>query len=242
MSTQKVWVVVPAAGTGSRMGVETPKQYLPIAGRSMLDWTLHQLLQLSEVCRIAVAVSPGDQQFAQQALASSPRVWRANGGKTRAESVLNGLRRLADEAGDDDCVLVHDAARPLIHPDDLRSVIQGVADHPGSGVILANPVADTLKRAQTVNAVTHQVVDTIDRSGVWQAQTPQAARFGVLLPALQEAVDADSESEKLVTDEAGALERMGIPVHLIGASHPNFKVTTPQDMRLADALLSAGKL
>ncbi len=230
MKTHNIWVVVPAAGCGKRMGCDTPKQYLPVAGRSMLDWTLHQLLTLPEIDRVVVAIAPEDQQFAQLSYAGTPRVRRVAGGPSRAESVLSGLRSLRSEAHANDCVLVHDAARPLIHPEDLRRVIHAVSEHPNEGVVLATPVADTLKSADQDARIT----GTVDRTALWQAQTPQAARFATLLEALEGAVSAGG----MLTDEAGALEAAGVPVHLLPARHPNFKVTTPMDLALADLILA----
>lgn len=230
MRTSKVWVVVPAAGCGKRMGCDTPKQYLPLAGRSMLDWTLHHLLQMSEIARIVVAIAPADQQFAQLRYAESPRVQRVSGGASRAESVLCGLRGLDGMAQADDLVLVHDAARPLIHADDLRRVIQTVEANPAQGAVLATPVADTLKRAMAASCVD----TTVERDGLWQAQTPQAARYGVLLAAIETAVARGS----VLTDESGALEQAQVAVQLVAAQHPNFKVTTPQDLTLADLILA----
>ncbi len=230
MRTHNIWVIVPAAGCGKRMGGDTPKQYLPLAGRSMLDWTLHRLLLLPEISRVTVAIAPQDQQFAQLSYAGTPRVRRVAGGATRAESVLSGLRSLDGLAHAEDCVLVHDAARPLIHPDDIRAVIQAVAQSPQEGVILATPVADTLKRSIDQ---TH-VDGTVAREGLWQAQTPQAARYGVLRAAIEDTV---ARGETL-TDESGALESAGVPVRLLAAQHPNFKVTTPQDLSLADLIVA----
>ena len=228
--SKNIWVVVPAAGCGKRMGCDTPKQYLSLAGHSMIDWTLSHLLQLGEVTRVVVAVAREDQQFAQQALADHLRVRRVAGGATRAESVLAGLGSLEAEAAADDVVLVHDAARPLIHPEDVRRVMAAVAMHAEAGAVLATPVADTLKRATTDG----RIAETVPRDGLWQAQTPQAATFGVLLPALAQVVDRGD----VLTDEAGALEAAGVPVHLVAAAHPNFKLTTPVDMALAAAVLA----
>lgn len=231
MSSANIWVVVPAAGCGKRMGCDTPKQYLPIAGRRMLDWTLHHLLQLAEVTRVEVAIAPSDQQFAQLRYADAPRVHRVAGGASRAESVLAGLRSLEGLAAPQDPVLVHDAARPLVHPEDIRGVLQTLAADPAEGVVLAAPVADTLKKSGTGS----HVEATVDRSGLWQAQTPQAASYQVLRDALEQSVSRG----QLLTDEAGALEAIQVPVRLHAAQHPNFKVTTPADLALADLILAA---
>lgn len=240
MSAPHVWVVVPAAGSGQRMAAETPKQYLPLAGRSMLDWTLNQLLLVPEVQRVVVAVSPGDQQFARQTFAGSPRVRRVRGGDSRAESVLAGLADLADQAHPDDVVLVHDAARPLISADDIAAVIAAALQWPDDGVILATPVADTLKSCDptAANNAHPQVTATVARDGLWQAQTPQAARFGPLHAAMTAAVRMAEAGGVAVTDEAGALQQFGITVRVVPAGQPNLKVTTRQDLALADAVLA----
>lgn len=229
--TNRIWAVVPAAGCGRRMGCETPKQYLPLAGRSMIDWTLKRLLQVAEIEGIVVAVAPEDQQFARLQWVEHRRVHRVAGGQTRAESVLAGLNGLLSQASEDDIVLVHDAARPLVHVDDIRAVIQAVATNPAQAAILGQPVVDTIKRASAEGTIE----STLSRERLWAAQTPQAAVFKSLRSALQSAKD-----EALpVTDEASALEACGIPVRLVASQHPNFKLTTPLDMQLAEALLQS---
>lgn len=229
MSNTEIWAVVPAAGCGKRMGCETPKQYLPLAGRSMIDWTLKRLLQVGEIKKIVVAVAPEDQQFARLQWAEHRRVCRVAGGATRAQSVLAGLESLQHKAADDDVVLVHDAARPLVHVDDIRAVVNAVKDSTAQAAILAQPIADTVKRE-----VGGFIDQTISRDHLWAAQTPQAARYGVLKAALQSAL----KGENSVTDEAGALEASGVGVKLVASQFPNFKLTTPLDMQLAEAVLN----
>lgn len=226
----RLWAVVPAAGHGRRMRSELPKQYLRLAGRSMLDWTLARLLACSRIERVVVCVAAQDQLYAQQSCAGHPRVLRATGGAERAASVLAGLQALAPLAAPQDWVLVHDAARPLLHIDDLQALLAVLEESAQGAAILAAPVADTLKRADEQGRVS----GTASREGLWQAQTPQAARYAPLHAALQ-AAQARPEAP---TDEAQALEQAGEPVRLVAAQHPNFKVTTPADRRLAEALLA----
>ena len=234
MTAPRLWFVVPAAGCGQRMLCEFPKQYLRLAGRSMLDWTLSRCLEVPQVEAVLVCTGSEDQLFAQQSLAGHPRVRRVAGGAERAHSVLNGLRALKGQAAADDVVLVHDAARPLLSLADAQAVVAAV--RAGQGAVLAQPVADTLKRAGADGLV----VGTEPREGLWQAQTPQAAPYAVLLEAMEAAVaGAAAGKTELPTDEAMALEQAGVPVCLVAASQPNFKLTTPADLGLAEALLQA---
>ncbi len=216
--------LVPAAGSGSRMGGELPKQYLPLDGRPMLYHALAPLCACGDIATVFVVLVPDDMQFHQYD-------WSAFGDKlqplycggvTRAESVTNGL--LASELELDDWVLVHDAARPCLSQASLDKLIAELRDDEVGG-ILAVPVADTLKRADADQRIVH----TEDRAGLWQAQTPQMFRAGLLLQALQSAPQ--------VTDEASAVEALGLHPKLVASDATNFKVTYPQDIRLAELLL-----
>ncbi|MEW5904946.1 MAG: 2-C-methyl-D-erythritol 4-phosphate cytidylyltransferase [Pseudomonadota bacterium] len=220
--------LVPAAGSGSRMGHELPKQYLDLAGRPMIWHALTTLCAHPNIKTVFVVLAPGDEHFARYD-------WSHCGGKleplycggtTRAESVTNGLR--ASEMETDDWVLVHDAARPCLTAHLLTRMIAELRDDPVGG-ILAVPVADTLKRAGAQQRIAH----TEAREGLWQAQTPQMFRAGLLAEALTHCHN--------VTDEASAIEAMGLQPKLVASDSSNFKVTYPQDIMLAELLLSKNK-
>ncbi|MBI1174571.1 MAG: 2-C-methyl-D-erythritol 4-phosphate cytidylyltransferase [Sideroxydans sp.] len=218
------YALVPAAGSGSRMGGELPKQYLPLAGVPMIHHALARLCDCADIDTVFVVLAPDDGFFARYD-------WRMFGdklqplycgGATRAESVLNGL--MAAELEPDDWVLVHDAARPCLGEAQLAKLIDELRDDEVGG-ILAVPVADTLKRGDGAGRITI----TEPRDGLWQAQTPQMFRTGLLLQALQTAPD--------VTDEASAVESLGLHPKLVASASTNFKVTYSQDMQLAELLL-----
>jgi len=216
--------LVPAAGFGARMGNELPKQYLPIAGRPMIAHALDTLCACAELATVFVVLSPGDTQFhtydwSRYGDKLQPLFC---GGETRAESVANGL--LASELEPDDWVLVHDAARPCLTQAHLDKLIAELRDDAVGG-ILAVPVADTLKRADAQQ----RIACTEPREGLWQAQTPQMFRAGLLAEAL-------SRCSK-VTDEASAIEALGLQPKLVLSEPTNFKVTYPQDLLLAELLL-----
>lgn len=218
------YALVPAAGSGSRMGSELPKQYLPLAGKPMIYHALATLCGCAEIATVFVVLAPEDTLFHSydwSAFGSKLQTLYCGGG-TRAESVLNGL--MASELEPDEWVLVHDAARPCLTQTHLSRLIGEVRDDKVGG-ILAVPVADTLKRADS----TRRIARTEDRNGLWQAQTPQMFRAGLLQEAL--------ESAPSVTDEASAIEALGLHPRLVECESINFKVTYPQDMRLAELLL-----
>ncbi len=220
------YALVPAAGFGSRMGGELPKQYLPLAGQPMIYHALATLCASDEIGTVFVVLAPGDTQFPQYDWSSFGDKLQPLycGGATRAESVMNGL--MAAELEPDDWVLVHDAARPCLTQAQLARLIAELRDDQVGG-ILAVPVADTLKRADAEQRVVH----TENRDGLWQAQTPQMFRTGLLLQALQSAPQ--------VTDEASAVEALGLHPKLVASETTNFKVTYPQDIKLAEWLLKA---
>ena len=223
-----LWAVVPAAGIGARMGGDRPKQYFSLCGRSVLQHSLDALLALPALRAVAVAIAVGDDAWLQQPAASDPRVRMAPGGAERSESVLSGLETLAVEAAANDWVLVHDAARPCLPAADLQRLIDSLFEDPVGG-ILALPVADTVKRANDAG----QVVETVDRAGLWLAQTPQMFRHGVLKDALHSARAAG----RAVTDEASAIEWAGLQPRVVSGSPYNIKVTRPGDLALAEIYL-----
>lgn len=240
---QRLFALVPCAGTGSRAGAvdstdaAIPKQYALLHGRSLAAHTLQALLALQEVEQVLVVLAADDELFQmalREELKTDARLHRAAvGGASRAESVRNGLSQLLASGADaEDWVLVHDAARCLVQPQWVlrlvQQVLDGVRDNAGTaGGLLAMPVADTLKQSgdgQRVQA-------TLPREDKWLAQTPQMFRIGQLLTALQHTLEG-------VTDEASAMEAMGHQPLLVRGHRHNFKVTYPEDFLLAEAILA----
>lgn len=221
------YALVPAAGGGSRMGSACPKQYLTLAGQPLIRHALATLCTAPAIARVHVVLAPDDDQWTGfDIVADKLRVLRC-GGATRAESVANGLNAMRD-VGDDDWVLVHDAARACLTVEHVETLIREVGDDPVGG-ILAVPVADTLKRA----GVDGRIAATVPREGLWQAQTPQMFRRGMLLRAL--------EAAPAVTDEASAIEALGLQPKLVAADATNLKVTYPLDLHLAEWILANRK-
>jgi len=223
-----LWAVIPAAGAGARFGGDTPKQYLPLAGRTVIEWALRPFLDRDDVAGIAVVVSPGDDRW-ESLRPRTARIIDACGGAERADSVLNGLEALGGRAGPADWVLVHDAARPCLSDEDLEALLDAVGDDSPGG-LLAVPVQDTLKRADEVGRVS----GTLDRRDVWRALTPQMFRYGDLRNALRTAQAAGSP----VTDESSAMERSGLHPQLVLGRADNIKITRPEDLALATFILN----
>lgn len=224
------FALIPAAGSGSRMGDELPKQYLPLAGKPMIYHTLRTLCGSSRITRVFVVLAPGDEEWLRHDWSdfSGKLVVLECGGGTRAESVLNGLKaaRGVSSIGDDDWVLVHDAARPCLAEAQLDKLLDELADDEVGG-LLAVPVADTLKRSDTNGRVAH----TESRENLWQAQTPQMFRYTLLVEALSMAGGVT------MTDDAGAIEALGLHPRLVLSDTRNLKVTYPQDLALAELIL-----
>ena len=219
------FALVPAAGFGARMGHELPKQYLPLAGQPMIFHALNTLCSCPEISTVFVVLAPDDKLFHTydwSRFGDKLQPLFCGGGK-RSDTVLNGL--LASELEPDDWVLVHDAARPCLTQAHLAKLIAELC-HDAVGGILAVPVADTLKRADAND----RILCTESREQLWQAQTPQMFRAGLLTQALQNAPQ--------VTDEASAIEALGLQPKLVLSEPTNFKVTYPQDLLLAELLLT----
>jgi 2-C-methyl-D-erythritol 4-phosphate cytidylyltransferase len=218
------YALVPAAGFGTRMGQELPKQYLPLAGRPMIFHALNTLCSSPEITMVFVVLAPDDKLFHSYDWSSFGDKLQPLycGGERRADTVLNGL--LASELEPDDWVLVHDAARPCLTQAHLAKLIEELRDDAVGG-ILAVSVADTLKRADDKGRIER----TEDRAGLWQAQTPQMFRAGLLTQALQH--------PRSFTDDASAVEALGLHPKLVLSEPTNFKVTYPQDLLLAELLL-----
>jgi len=222
------YALIPAAGSGSRMGAPIPKQYLEVLGQPLIYYAIARLCACKEIERVYVVLAPDDERWGNYnwEIFAPTLMPIFCGGSERFESVRNGLKAIQDEVAEDDWVLVHDAARPCLSEETLARLIQeGGTDAVGG--LLAVPVADTLKRADTENRVAH----TESRAGLWQAQTPQMFRHGPLLTALSQA------GGYVPTDEAQAMEQMGLNPKLILGDSNNFKITYAQDLALATLLL-----
>jgi len=230
VSSFRFWAVIPAAGNSRRMGASTlPKQYLSLAGRSVLEWSLAPLLQRPECAGVVVALASGDRHWHTLAAAQDRRIHTVMGGSERADSVRQGLRALESELGDEDWVLVHDAARPCLQADELTSLLSVMQDEAVGG-LLAVALVDTLKRADESG----RVAQTVNRAGLWRALTPQMFRYGILNNALAEA----QRRGVTVTDEAQAVELLGLRPKLVPGSADNIKITVPGDLQRAQHILA----
>ncbi len=216
------WVVIPAAGIGSRMRADRPKQYLQLAGRTILEHTLDCFLDHPRLKGLVLSLAADDPFWPALPCATDPRIQRVEGGAERGDSVLAGLLRLVElGAQEGDWVLVHDAARPNLARSDLDRLLAELADDPVGG-LLAVPARDTLKRI----GADGRVAETVDRSLIWQAYTPQMFRFAALHRALADALVAGVA----VTDEASALEWAGQAPKLVEGRADNLKITRPEDL------------
>ncbi len=225
-SFQDVIAVVPAAGIGSRMQAECPKQYLTIGGKTILEHAISRILVDDRVRRVIVAVSPDDRWVHHLPLAQDPRITLVQGGAQRADSVLAGLQA----AGAAEWVLVHDAARPCLHPTDLASLFN-IMGTSCTGGILAAPVRDTMKRGEPgLPTIAH----TVEREDLWHALTPQLFPLELLRDCLTRALNEGAT----ITDEASALEYCGFHPALVCGRADNIKVTRPEDLALAAFYLS----
>lgn len=222
--TARCFALVPAAGVGARSGADRPKQYVALAGRPMMAHTLAALAAVPELAATLVVLSPTDELFESCVPGFAGWVARC-GGDSRAASVAAGLEELQRRGAlPDDWVLVHDAARCLLRPEWVSTLIKACALDEVGG-LLAQPVADTLKQSRE-----GRVAQTLDRRDKWAAQTPQMFRLGLLQQALSKATAA--------TDEASAVEALGHAPLLVRAPIENFKVTWPEDFALAERLLT----
>lgn len=226
-ATDRLWCVVPAAGAGRRFGADIPKQYLPLAGKPMIEYTLDRLAACHEVEGLMVVIADGDAYWSGITSVRGKPVRTATGAAERSGSVLSGLRALPADVDLDDFVLVHDAARPCISTDDVTMLVTRAA--PAGGGLLAAPVRDTLKRGNAER----RAVATEPREALWRALTPQLFRRGELTIALESA-ERDGFA---ITDEAMAMERTGLRPLLVEGAEDNIKVTTAADLALAAYLL-----
>ncbi|MEQ1531578.1 MAG: 2-C-methyl-D-erythritol 4-phosphate cytidylyltransferase [Methylococcales bacterium] len=218
----KFWAIVPAAGVGKRMNADRPKQYLLLAGKTVIEHTLTRLLQAQVFAGVAVAISVEDPYWPELSISGYADIITAPGGKERADSVLSALTAIRAQASDEDWVLVHDAARPCLTSADIKLLIDTL-QHDEVGGILALSSHDTLKNVQGTN-----ILGTLDRSHIWRALTPQMFRYGMLKTALTE-----SQGNPAITDEASALELQGLQPKIVEGRPDNIKITRPEDLALA---------
>ena len=228
----RYFLVIPAAGSGRRFASASPKQYAPLGSSTVIEHALAPFESDPDCAGIVVALSAQDAAWPGIAARRSRLIETAEGGEQRAHSVRNALRALATRVRDDDWIMVHDAARPCFASSDLALLKRELAAHPVGG-LLAMPLADTLKRALEPGSQVTHVDATLDRDGLWRAATPQVFRFGVLLRALEAALN----SGRVPTDEAQAIEWSGQRPRLIAGRADNIKVTTADDLVLAGAIL-----
>lgn len=226
----KYWVVIPAAGSGSRMQTDTPKQYLRIANKTILELSIECFIGHPDISGIIVVLSKDDTYWPTISN-NCLNVITVVGGSERFQSVLNGLHALGEKVGAsaDDWVLVHDAARPCLRRSDLDRLMSSLATHRVGG-LLGLPMADTVKRCEGSGAV----VKTVPRYDLWRALTPQMFRLEPLTSALENALT----DKAIVTDEASAMERMGLQPQMVAGHSDNIKITYPEDVELAQLYLS----
>ncbi|MCH9639488.1 MAG: 2-C-methyl-D-erythritol 4-phosphate cytidylyltransferase [Betaproteobacteria bacterium] len=228
----KFFALIPAAGSGSRMGNELPKQYLSLANKPMIYHAVKTLCQMQQIMRVFIVLAPSDNDWLNYDWSEfTEKLIVLNcGGATRADSVLNGLAAAQSELTIDanDWILVHDAARPCLSSSQLEKLIDELSDDEVGG-LLATPVADTLKRSNANTRIKH----TESRDDLWQAQTPQMFRYALLSKALTNTTN--------ITDDASAVEALGLQPKLVHSDAYNFKVTYPQDLALAELILKQRK-
>ncbi|MBW3694108.1 2-C-methyl-D-erythritol 4-phosphate cytidylyltransferase [Vibrio sp. T187] len=227
---QKVVAIVPAAGVGSRMKADRPKQYLSIQSKTILEHTVEKLLAHPSIEKVIVAVSDGDPYFPELGIARDLDVVRVSGGNERADSVLSALKYVS-EHNMSEWVMVHDAARPCLQASDIDKLIEAALPH-SVGAILASPVRDTMKRGDQ-----RGIKNTVERENLWHALTPQMFRSEALCSALIQAL----ENKVAITDEASAMEWRGESPLLVAGRSDNFKITQPEDLALAEFYLSQNK-
>lgn len=227
----RIQVIVPAAGIGSRMQADRPKQYLPLLNKPLIQHTLERLLHSELTKQVTVAIADNDPYWRD--VESAVTVTTVQGGKDRVDSVYNALRALQQQGcSDDEWVLVHDAARPCITSSDIYKLVTTVQQTDCDGGLLGMQVRDTMKRTTAAA----QVIETVSRDALWHALTPQMARLGALTTAIVQARQSID-----VTDEASALEWAGYSILMVEGRDDNIKVTRPQDLALASYFIQQQK-
>jgi len=226
--SSKYWLVIPAAGVGSRMGVDKPKQYISINNKTIIEHTIDCFINREEIEKIVIAISKEDEFWPTLAISNNDKIITAPGGKERYQSVLNCLQALSGKAGNSDWVMVHDAARPCLNQSAIDRLILELQRHEVGG-ILAMPCRDTMKRAND----TGEIDKTVERESLWHAQTPQMFKYEKLLSAIEDAL----KNKIVVTDESMAMERMGFKPMLVHGHQENIKLTHKDDLKSIKAYL-----
>jgi len=227
-NNNKVWAVVPAAGVGSRMQSDIPKQYLLLGDKPVLVHTLERLASHPQVSGIVIALAEHDPWWPQLKLNLDCELLVSAGGELRADSVANALQTLVEHIDNDPWVLVHDAARPCLRHEDIDQMLSQLFDD-SIGGILGIPVNDTVKRVDQNN----MIVETVCRTGLWRAATPQMFRLNYLKDTLSEALSQGVN----ITDEASAVEHLGGRPQMVEGHSDNIKITVPKDLALAQLFL-----
>ncbi len=227
MNNKTVWAIVPAAGIGSRMQAECPKQYLDLDGQTILEHTVQRLTSHPRISGVVVAIAQHDQWWPKLTAKYDCPVHCVDGGAERVDSVLNALTYLQQHTDEAPWVMVHDAARPLLRHTDIDLMLAQLCGHDVGG-ILGVPVSDTVKRVDANNVIT----DTVCREGLWRAGTPQMFRLNELHEAITQA-----QPHIKVTDEASAMEYVGKMPKMVAGHADNIKITLPQDLALASLFM-----
>lgn len=238
-SAPRYWAILPAAGVGSRMQADRPKQYLLLQGQFLMDHTLQVMLSYPKFEQLVLVLSETDPYWPQSLFVTDSRIIRAPGGSERCYSVLNGLKALEGKAADNDWVAVHDVARPCLQHGDLDRLFSALENSAAEntaacGAILASPTRDTMKRGVKQPDGTVAIDHTVEREQLWHALTPQVFRYTELKQALEFCLQNTLE----VTDEASALEQIKQQPLLVEGRADNIKVTRPEDLALAELFLS----
>lgn len=225
-------VIIPAAGKGLRLGGFTPKQYLKIQGKYLIEHTLNIFFEFPNLERIVVVIAPDDTEWQSLPIAHHPKIVTAIGGQDRCHSVLNGLKALSSYVDQQDWILVHDAARPCLHRDDLHRLMTQLANHPVGGC-LGIPIYDTLKRCDSER----NIQCTVSRDHLWRVLTPQMFRYQPLIDALKSA----TTHQQPITDESSAIELSGAIPLMVPGRADNIKVTVPEDLEFVEYYLQRKK-
>lgn len=223
----RIWAIIPASGIGHRMQSDRPKQYLSFGNKTVIEHTLDRLLSCDQVHGVILVLRAGDQYWANLHYTTNKPLFITHGGAERQDSVINGLSKLHEVEPQACSAMVHDAARPLVKIEDISSLINA-ARQSESGAILASPISDTLKRADKTGCIT----ETVDRTGLWRAFTPQLFDSKILLNALQTA----KANNRQMTDDAASMEALGYAPQLVECSPDNIKITQPQDLLMAELI------
>jgi 2-C-methyl-D-erythritol 4-phosphate cytidylyltransferase len=222
------FAVIVAAGKSTRMNAQVPKPYLPLLNKTVIEWTLHAFLASSLIKKVVVVIAQEDHHWSSLKVSQHPKIVTVIGGAERMDSCINGLEALKDIAQDDDWVLEHDAARPCLSTEALEKMLAELSKEKIGG-LLAVPASDTLKRSDP----NQYTIETVDRKNVWHALTPQGFRYGLFFKALTMA----KQQGTIVTDGAQAIEMCGYQPRLFLGSKQNIKITTAEDLALAEFYL-----